>query len=168
MRALFCTKYNSIEHLEITEVANPAPKDNEVLIKVHATSVTTGDWRIQSLTIPRGFKTLMRVVYGFSRPRGLILGTQLAGTIEAIGKNVKKFRIGDEVIAESALGLGAHAQYKCLSEGAPITIKPKSISFEEAAVLSFGGLTALDYLKNKACLQPGERVLVTFPLFSPS
>ena len=100
------------------------------------------------------------MVYGFSKPRNLILGTQAAGTIEATGEDVKKFKVGDEVLAESALGLGAHAEYKCLAENSPIAIKPKSISFEEAAAMSFGGLTALDYLKHKAALQPGERLLV--------
>lgn len=160
MRAFVCTKYNSAEHLKILEVQKPSPKDNEVLIKIYATSVTTGDWRIQSMTIPRGFKFLMQMIYGFSKPRNHILGTQLVGTIEAIGKNVKRFKIGDEVIAESALGLGAHAQYKCLAANAPIAIKPNSISFEEAAVLNFGGVTALDFLKYKTSLQPGEKILV--------
>jgi NADPH:quinone reductase-like Zn-dependent oxidoreductase len=160
MRALVCTKYNSLEHLKILEVPKPTPMDNEVLIKISATAVTSGDWRIQSLTIPRGFKFLMQMVYGFSKPRNRILGTQLAGTIEAMGKNVKKFQIGDEVIAESVLGLGAHSEYICLVEKAPIAIKPKAISFEEAAVLNFGGLTALDYLKSKSRLRAGERILV--------
>ncbi len=160
MKAVVCTKYNSLEHLKILEVPKPSPKDNEVLIKVYATPVTSGDWRIQSLANPWGFKFLMQVIYGFSKPRQPILGTQLAGTIEAIGKNVKKFKAGDEVIAESALRLGGHAQYRCLSESAPIAIKPKSLSFEEAAVLSFGGVTALDYLKNKTTVRPGEKLLV--------
>jgi len=160
MKAVVCTKYNSLKHLKILEVPKPFPKDDEVLIKVHATPVTTGDWRIQSLTIPLGFKFLIQMIYGFSKPRSSILGTQLAGTIEATGENVKKFKIGDEVIAESALGLGGHAEYKCMVETGSIALKPKSLSFEEAAVLSFGGVTALDFLKYKTTLRPGERILV--------
>jgi NADPH:quinone reductase-like Zn-dependent oxidoreductase len=160
MRAVVCSKYNSLDHIKIVEVPKPFPKDNEVLIKVQATPVTTGDLRIQSLTVPRGFKFLVRVVYGFSKPRQSILGTQLAGTVEAIGEKVTKFKVGDEVIAESALGLGGHAQYKCVAESAPISLKPKSLSFEEAAALSFGGVTALDYLKYKTTLRPGDRLLV--------
>jgi NADPH:quinone reductase-like Zn-dependent oxidoreductase len=160
MKAAICLKYSSAEHLKIIEVPKPFPKDNEVLIRVQATPVTSGDWRIQSLTVPRGFKFLVKMVYGLSKPRQSILGTQLAGTIEAIGKDVKKFSIGDEVIAESALGLGGHAEYKCLAESASIALKPRSLSFEEAAVLIFGGVTALDYLKYKTKVRSGERILV--------
>ncbi len=160
VKAVVCTKYNSLAHLKVVEVPKPVPKDNEVLIRVYATPVTTGDWRIQSLTVPKGLKFLVQVIYGFARPRRPILGTQLAGTIEATGKNVKMFKAGDDVIAESALGLGGHAQYKCLAESAPIVQKPKSLSFEEASVLSFGGVTALGFLKYKATVRPGDKMLV--------
>jgi NADPH:quinone reductase-like Zn-dependent oxidoreductase len=160
MKALVCNKYNSLEHLNVVDVLKPVPKDNEVLVKVCATPVTTGDWRIQSLIVPKGFKFLVQVVYGFKKPRQPILGTQLAGTIEVIGKNVKKFKVGDDVIAESALALGGHAQYKCLKESANIVLKPKRLSFEEACALCFGGLTALDFLKYKFTVQPNDKILV--------
>lgn len=162
MKAAICKKYNSLTDIQVQEVPRPVVKDNDVLIKVYATSVTTGDWRIQSLNTPKGFSFLTRLFFGITRPRKQILGTELSGKIEVIGKSVTKFKVGDEVIATSGLSLGCHAQYVCMPETGAIVLKPKQMNFLEAATLPFGAVTALDFLtdENKGNLKKGEHVLV--------
>ncbi len=137
----------------------PVPTDNQIRIKNYATTVTSADWRVRSLTVPTGFKLIMRLVFGFSKPRQPILGTELAGVVDAIGKDVRKFQIGDPVFAFSDAAMGCYVEYKCMAEDGPIAPKPTNLTYGEAAALSFGGTTALDFFR-RANLQAGERVLI--------
>ncbi|MDO9273374.1 MAG: NAD(P)-dependent alcohol dehydrogenase [Rugosibacter sp.] len=159
MKAIVYERYGPPEVLQLKEVEKPAPKDNEVLIKIHATTVTSGDWRVRSLNVPVGFGLIMRLVFGVSRPKQPILGTELAGVIESVGKGVRKFKIGDQVFAFSDAAMGCHAEYKCMPEDGAVAVKPVNLTYDEAAALSFGGTTALDFLR-RGKLQSGEKVLV--------
>lgn len=157
MQAFTYKKYGPPEVLRMEEVAKPTPQDNEVLIKIHATTVSSGDWRARSLSLPAGFGLIGRLVFGIFGPRQPILGQELSGEIEAIGKLVSKFKVGDQVIAYV---MGTHAEYKVLPEDAKIVLKPANISFEEATAIPFGGITALEFLKDLGKIQAGETVLV--------
>lgn len=159
MKAVVYEQYGSPDVLEIREVATPVPKDNEVLIKIHATTVTTGDWRARSLNMPVGFGFLGRLVFGIARPRQPILGTELAGVIESIGNDVNKFKVGDQVFAFAGAGMGCHAEYKCMPEDGALALKPANLTYDEAAAMSFGGTTALDFFR-RGKLQKGEKVLI--------
>ena len=141
------------------EVEKPTPKDNEVLIKTHATTVTSGDWRVRSLSVPVGFGLISRLVFGISRPRQPILGTELAGEIESVGKDVNKFKVGDQVFAFSGASMGCHAEYKCMPEDGAVALKPPNLTYDEAAAISFGGTTALDFLR-RGKLQTAEKILI--------
>lgn len=159
MKAIVYERYGSPEVLELKEVAKPTPKDDEVLIKTYATTVTTGDWRVRSLNVPVGFGLISRLVFGVSRPRQPILGTELAGEIESVGKDVSKFKVGDQVFAFSGAGMGCHAEYKCMPEDGAVALKPANLTYDEAAAISFGGTTALNFFR-RGKLQSGEKVLV--------
>src|SRR6185503_5275455 len=159
MKAFICTKYGSPEVLELREVQKPVPKNDEILIKVHATTVSSGDWRVRSRELPRGFGLIGRLVLGLRRPRQPILGTELAGEVEAVGKDVRAFKPGDAVFAFSGAKMGCHAEYKVVRQDSPIAPKPPNLTYDEAATLSFGNMTALDFLR-RANLRPGEAVLV--------
>ena len=159
MKAATYQRYGAPDVVHITEVAKPAPKDNEILIRVRATTVNSGDWRARSLQMPRGFGVFSRLVFGLTGPRQPILGTELAGVVEAVGKDVTRFKVGDAVFAFPGFKMGSHAEYKTLPEDGPVALKPANITFEQAAALSFGGSTALEFLK-KARIAAGDRVLV--------
>ena len=159
MKAIVYERYGAPEVLQLKEVEKPTPKDNEVLIKKHATTVTSGDWRVRSLDAPVGFGLISRLFFGVSRPRQPILGTELAGEIESVGKDVKKFKVGDQVFAFSGASMGCHAEYKCMPEDGAVALKPPNLTYDEAAAISFGGTTALDFFR-RAKLQSGEKVLV--------
>src|SRR5512138_3190087 len=159
MKAIVYTEYGPPDVLQLKDVAKPVPGDNEVLIKVHATTVTAADFRSRSFTIPPAFWLPARITLGFRGPKKTILGVELAGEIEATGKNVKLFKKGDPVFAATLLSYGAYAEYKCLPEDAAIAIKPSNLTYEEAAALPIGARTALHYLR-KANIQPGQRVMV--------
>lgn len=159
MKAIVYERYGPPEVLQLKEVEKPTPKDNEVLIKTHATTVTSGDWRVRSLNVPVGFGLIMRLVFGISKPKQPILGSELAGVVESVGKDVTKFKIGDQVFAFSDASMGCHAEYKCMPQDGAVVLKPPSLSYDEAAALSFGGTTALDFLR-RGKLQSGERILV--------
>jgi NADPH:quinone reductase-like Zn-dependent oxidoreductase len=159
MKAIVCSHYGSPDVLQIVELPKPVPGDKEVLIKVHATTVTAGDWRVRSMDVPAGFRLLARLALGISKPRQPILGTELAGEIEAVGKAVTRFKPGDQVFAFSDLRMGCHVEWKCMPEDGALVAKPANLSHEEAAALSFGGTTALAYLR-KAKIQRGDKVLV--------
>ncbi len=159
MKAIVYERYGPPEVLQLTEVEKPTPKDNEVLIKIHATTVTSADWRVRSLTVPAGLGFIMRLVFGFSKPKQPILGSELAGVVESVGKDVKTFKVGNEVFAFSDASMGCHAEYKCMPENGAVALKPHNLAYDEAAALSFGGTTALSFFK-RAKLQHGERVLI--------
>ena len=159
MKAIVYKTYGTPDVLEIKELAKPVPKDNEVLIKIHATTVTAADWRVRSLDVPFGFGLLARLALGFFRPRQPILGSELAGTVETVGKAVSKFKVGDPVFAFSGAGMGCHAEYKCMPENGAVVLKPPKLTYDEAAALSFGGTTALDFFRIGK-LQSDERVLI--------
>jgi NADPH:quinone reductase-like Zn-dependent oxidoreductase len=161
MKAIVCTKYGPPEVLEVREVAKPVPVDNEILVKVYATTVTAADFRIRSFTLPLSFLLSLpiRLALGVRRPKKAILGVELAGKVEAVGRNVRLFREGDEVFAATLAGFGAYAEYKCLPENGPIATKPCNLTYEEAAAIPIGARTALYYLR-KADIRPGQRVLI--------
>ncbi|MDZ4699302.1 MAG: NAD(P)-dependent alcohol dehydrogenase [Rhodothermales bacterium] len=159
MKAAIYTTYGPPEVVTIAEVPTPVPGDDEVLIRIRATTVSTADWRVRSLSLPAGFGLLARPIFGFTKPRQPILGTELAGDVAAVGKNVTRFKVGDAVFAYPGSKMGCHAEYRCLPEDAPITRKPPNLTYEEAATLSFGGTTMLDFYR-RAGLKAGDRVLV--------
>lgn len=159
MKAVIYDAYGPPEVLRLEEIPKPVPKVGEVLIRVEATTVSSGDWRVRSLDVPRGFGLMSRLALGISGPRQPILGTELAGEVEAIGPDVSKFKIGDPVFAFSGARMGCHAEYKCMAEDGPIAPKPTNLSYDEAASLSFGGMTALNFL-NRGGIHRGDRVLV--------
>lgn len=159
MQAYVVTRYGPPEVLELETMDKPVPGNREVLIRVYATTVTAGDWRIRSLDVPTGFKTLSRLMFGLRRPRQPVLGTELAGEIESVGSDVTGFKAGDRVFAYSDSGMGGHAEYAVMAENAPIAKKPDNLDFGEAAALSFGGTTALHFLRN-GDIRRGDKVLI--------
>jgi len=159
MKAAVYTRYGPPTVVEIKEVAMPVPGDHEVLIEVRATTVTTGDWRARSLEVPRGFGLMSRLFFGIAGPRQPILGTELSGDIVSVGGDVRGFRVGDAVFAFPGAAMGGHAEYRCMPDDGMVAKKPASLGYEEAAALSFGGTTALTFLR-KAAIQKGDKVLV--------
>ncbi|MBC8374879.1 MAG: NAD(P)-dependent alcohol dehydrogenase [FCB group bacterium] len=165
MKAVICTKYGPPEVLELQDVEKPTPRDDEVLIKIHATTVHIGDTKIRSFKPGLGkvqdalFKPLMRFMIGFRGPRKKILGMELSGEIESIGKDVTLFRPGDKVFAATEMSFGAYAEYKCMPENSVLATIPEAMSYEETAPIPNGGITALRFLRI-AKLQKNQKILI--------
>jgi NADPH:quinone reductase-like Zn-dependent oxidoreductase len=161
MKAIVYTEYGPADVLKLKEVEKPTPKDDEVLIKVHAATVTTGDVNMRGFTfVPPGFGPLPRLMFGLRAPKKPVLGAEMAGEVEAVGRDVKSFKKGDPVFGISSDNIGAYAEYMCWPERAALAVKPANVSYEEAAAIPFGAGTALFFLRDKAKIQPGQRILI--------
>ena len=163
MKAIVCTKYGPPEVLQLKEVEKPAPKNDEVCIKVHATAVTASDTFIRGYKIPLRFRIPMRIMLGITKPRKPVIGLVLAGEIESAGKDIKRFRTGDQVYGLTGFGLGAYAEYKCMKETDSkqgcLALKPENLTYEEATVAAYGGLLAFQFM-DTGNIQPGQSVLI--------
>ncbi|MRN52298.1 NAD(P)-dependent alcohol dehydrogenase [Paenibacillus monticola] len=155
MKAIVCTQYGSPDVLQLKEVDVPTPKDDEVRIRIHAAVVTPSDCAFR-----KADPFMVRFLYGLRRPKYAILGVELSGEIEAVGKNVKLFKPGDQVFGVSPRTFGAHAEYKCLPESDPLALKPANMTYEEAVGICDGALTALIFLRDTAEIQRGQKILI--------
>ena len=155
MKAAVCKRYGPPEMVKIEQRPKPVPRDNEILIRIHATTVSSGDCRVRSANVP----ALSMLVLGIGKPRKSVLGTELSGQVEAVGKKVTTLKEGDAVFAMTGMKFGAHAEYVALPEDGPLAPKPDNLSHEQAAALSFGGTSALHFLR-KAKLQQGQKILI--------
>jgi NADPH:quinone reductase-like Zn-dependent oxidoreductase len=167
MKAIVYTKYGPPEVLELKEVDKPIPKDNEVLIRIHATSVGFGDLMVRNMrkvsprkfTMPMPLWLPMRIMFGFRKPRKKILGSEFAGEIEAVGKDVTLFRKGDQVFGYRAEKMGAYAEYLCMPGEGVLALKPTNMTYEEAVVIPYGAIMAWGLLR-KVDIQPGHNILI--------
>ena len=162
MKAILHTQYGPPDLLQFKEVEKPVPEDNEVLIAIHTTTVSTGDCNVRNFTfVTKSMRPIAKLMFGVGRPwKERILGTELAGEVERVGKDVKRFKSGDRVVASTGMAGGGHAQYACLPEKGALAIKPDSLSWEEAVAIPFGANTALYYLRDLGKIQAGQELLI--------
>jgi NADPH:quinone reductase-like Zn-dependent oxidoreductase len=161
VKAIVCTKYGPPEVLQLQEVVKPVPGNDEILIKIYATSVTAADIIDRSSAFPPWLWPSARIAIGLTKPRNPVLGFELAGEVEAIGSDVKSFKVGDNIFASTfEFGFGCYAQYKCLKEKGTVAKKPVNMSYEEAAAVPLGGLTALTFIRDRARIHGGQKVLI--------
>jgi NADPH:quinone reductase-like Zn-dependent oxidoreductase len=159
MRAAVYHRFGDADVVHLDDVATPSPRSDELLIRVHASTVSAADYRARTLDVPRGLRLPAALTLGLLRPRRPILGMDVAGVVTAVGADVTRFRVGDEVIAMLGAAYGGHAEYATIRETGAVAAKPRTMSFEEAVALVFGGITARAYF-NQAPPKPGSRVLV--------
>ena len=159
MKAIICTKYGPPEVLKMVDIETPVPNDDQVLIKVYFTTVTVADCRVRGFNVPPSFWLPAKLALGFTKPRQPILGTELSGVVEKVGKNVTKFKAGDKVFAFPGEKCGGYAEFICMDKNACIALKPEHLSFEQAAALSMGGITAWFFLE-KGKVAKGEKLLI--------
>lgn len=160
MRAAIATAYGPPDVVRIVDMPVPEPGDSQIRVKVHAASVSAGDWRLRSGDVPEGLGVPLRLVMGWKRLRQPVLGNDFSGVVDAVGPKVTAFRVGDAVFGSAGMGMGCHADYKILDEKAALARKPDTLSHVEAAAIPFGAQTALGFLRDKGKLKAGERVLV--------
>ncbi|MDO1449907.1 NAD(P)-dependent alcohol dehydrogenase [Rhodocytophaga aerolata] len=161
MKAVICTKYGSPEVLQIQEVAKPEPNENQILVKVFATAVNSGDVRVRGLAVKGFMKVLMRLVLGFSKPRKPILGTVFSGLVERVGNNVSRFNMGDKVFGMTGFNFGTYAEYIAIHQNSNVIKMPENATYEEAAAIIFGGQTAIYFLeKAKIAAKPNPKILI--------
>jgi NADPH:quinone reductase-like Zn-dependent oxidoreductase len=161
MKAILHTKYGPPDELQLKEVEKPFPKDNEVLIKIHATTVTTTDCNARNFTfVPKSFLLIAKMMFGFRKPKINILGIDLAGEIETVGKDVKLFKEGDQVFGSPGARFGAHAEYICMPEKGVLAIKPANMTYEEAAAISLAGNTALFFIRDLGKIEARQKILI--------
>ena len=159
MKTVVCVKYGSPDVLEFQERPKPVPKDDEILIRTRVTTVTSGDWRIRSMSMPPGLRLAGRLLFGVWKPRQPVLGSELAGDVEAIGRAVTQFQPGDRVVVFTGARLGCSSEFKTISQSDNVVKLPGNLKFQEAVALPFGGTTALDFFR-KAEICTGQRVLI--------
>jgi NADPH:quinone reductase-like Zn-dependent oxidoreductase len=160
MKAAICTRYGPPDVLQVMEVQKPAPRINELLVKIGATAVTSSDWIVRSgFGSSIKYQILGRLALGLRRPRRAILGLVLAGEVKAAGKDVTRFRAGDQVFAFTMMRFGTYAEYTCLAEDSVVVPKPSNVTYEEAAAIPYGGLLALHFLR-KGGIRSGQKVLI--------
>lgn len=160
MKAIAYSNYGPPEVLKPVDLPRPVPKPGEVLVRVHATSVTAGDYRARSLDMPPGFGLVGRLVFGVFAPRRRVLGTEFAGVVEAVGDGVTRFKTGDRVVAYPGASMGGYAEYAVIREDAAIVPAPVNLELDEAVALPFGGSTAFHFLRTLAGIKPGDSVLI--------
>ncbi len=159
MSAAVYRMFGPPEVVRVEEMSKPTPKNDEVLVRIHASTVSAADHRARSRDVPGGLGVLAAFGLGILRPRNPVLGMDISGVVAAVGQDVTKFEVGDEVIAMLGGKFGGHAEYACLSQNGAITAKPRNMTFEEAVTLVFGGITARGYLQSTS-IKPGDTVLV--------
>ncbi len=159
MKAITFTKYGSPDVLQLKEIDKPTPQNNEVLIRIYATTVTSGDVKLRSFKVPFMYWFPMGIMFGFRKPNKPAVGVELAGEIESVGKDVKLFRKGDQVYGDAGMNVSTYAEYICLPEEGVVVIKPANMTYEEAAAVPVGASTALFFLR-KANIQSGQKVLI--------
>lgn len=161
MKAIKCTQYGSPEVLQIQEVSKPIPKGSQILVKIVATSVNSGDVRVRSLDVKGFLKVIMRLVLGISKPRKPILGTVFSGVVETVGDKVSKFKAGDKVFGMTGFNFGTYAEYIAVNQNSNVIEMPDTASFEEAAAIIFGGHTSIYFLdKTKIAEKPNKKILI--------